>query len=335
MATITLSLGLVDYCDRTAAIVDGSIKPQGVDFIITTAAPNELFRRAAQLAEFDVSEMSFSTYLAMCSRGDDRYIGLPIFPRRTFRHSYIFINTKSGITGPKDLVGRRVGISEFQQTASLWIRCILRDEYSVDTNSIHWFEGGMDVPALLERLPLKLPAHLRVERIKDNQTLNDMLRDGELDAVLGSRRPPCFTQGVPHIRRLFPNFREVEQDYYKRTGFFPIMHMIVMRQSLYKAHPWIAVNIAQAFEEAKRESNRRYATMANRSCLFPWLLDDLEELERVFGKKDYWPYGIENNRRIMTKMIDMSYEEGLSPVKLDVDALFAEAMRESTAVQFV
>lgn len=335
MASIKLSLALVDHCDRTAAIVDGSITPQGVDFIITTAAPSELFRRIAQLAEFDVSEMSFSTYLALCSRGDDRYIGLPIFPRRTFRHGFIFVNTKSGITGPKDLVGRRVGVPEYQQTASLWIRGILRDEYGVDTNSIHWFEGGFEVQAEPERLPLKLPDKLRIERIRDDQTLNAMLRDGALDAVIAPTRPSCFIQHVPHVRRLFPHYREVEQEYFRRTGFFPIMHMIVMRRSLYKAHPWIAANICKAFEEAKRESDRCLAAIANRSSTLPWILDDMEELERVFGRNDYWPYGIENNRGILTKMIDMSHEEGLCPVKLDVAELFAETTHEGSAVQFV
>ncbi len=333
MATIQLSLGLVDHCDRSAPIVDGSVKVQGVDFVITTDAPGDLFRRVAQLAEFDVSEMSFSTYLAMRSRGDDRYVGLPIFPRRVFRHGFIFVNSNSGVTAPRDLVGRRVGVPEYQQTASLWIRGILRDEYRVDTNSIHWFEGGLDVPARPERLPLKLPDNVHIERIRDDQTLSDMLRDGALDAVIGTTRPPCFIEGVPHVRRLFPNYREVEQEYYKRTGFFPIMHMMVIRRSAYKAHPWVAVNIYKAFEEAKRESKRRFAAIANRWSALPWLLDDIEELERVFGTGDYWPYGIEKNRRIITKMIDMSNEERLATVKFDVADLFAEALREDSAVK--
>jgi 4,5-dihydroxyphthalate decarboxylase len=334
MATIKLSLGLVDHCDRSAPIVDGSIKAQGVDFVITTDAPGSLFRRIAQLAEFDISEMSFSTYLAMRSRGDDRYIGLPIFPRRTFRHGFIFVNTKSGISAPRDLVGQRVGVPEYQQTAALWIRGILRDEYGVATNSIHWFEGGLDIQDRPERLPLKLPANLRIERIRKDQTLSDMLRDGVLDAVIGTSRPPCFVEGVPHVRRLFPDYRAVEQDYYRRTGFFPIMHMMVLRRLQYEAHPWLARNICKAFEDAKRESNRRFAVIANRWSALPWLLDDIEELERVFGKSDYWPYGIEKNRRILTKMLDMSNEEGLSPVKLDVEELFAESERVS-AGQFV
>lgn len=334
MGTLTLSLALVDHEDRNQAIIDGTVQPQGIDFIVTALSPNELFRRVAQFTEFDVCEFSFSTFVAMRTRGDDRLVGLPIFPRRAFRHGFIFVNTNSGIREPKDLVGRRVGVSEYQQTASLWIRGILRDEFGVDTDQIDWFEGGLDEAGQAERLPLKLPDRVRIQRLDPTQTLSNMLRDGELDALIGPRRPRSFTPANPHLQRLFPNYRLLEQDYYQRTGYFPIMHLLVMKRDIYEAHPWVAQNMYSAFEEAKRWSDSNFLAIAARTCALPWLLDDIEELDRVMGK-DYWPYGIEKNRKNMQKMIDMSYEEGLSPAKIEVDELFPESMREETAVQYV
>jgi 4,5-dihydroxyphthalate decarboxylase len=333
MASLTLSLGLTHICDRTEAIINGSIRPQGIEFIVSMDSPHELFRRQAQHAEFDVAEMSVSTYMALCSQRDDRLVGLPIFPRRAFRHGFIFVNTSSGITQPKELEGRRVGVS-YQQTASLWIRGILRDEYGVETDEILWFEGGLNESGQAGPLPISLPERIKIERIGEHQTLGDMLRDGELDAVIGPGRPRCFVQGVPNVQRLIPNYRQTEQEYYRKTGFHPIMHMMVLRRSIYEAHPWTAQNIFAVFEEAKQWSESRLVAIAERICALPWLIDDIEELHRVFGKTDYWPYGIEPNRAILQKMIDMSYEDGLSLVRLEVDQLFAECLRQETAPQY-
>jgi 4,5-dihydroxyphthalate decarboxylase len=333
MQTLTLSLGLVDACDRTAPIVDGTITVQGADLIISTGSPGDLFRRTTQFAEFDISEMSLSTFIALVSRGDRRYQGLPVFPRRAFRHGFIFINTKSGIQEPQDLQGRKVGVSEHQQTASLWIRGILRDEYGVDTDTIEWHEGGLDVPEDLERLPLKLPASVKLRRLEPGCNLSDMLVAAEIDAIIGPRRPRCAREGHADIQRLIPNYRQVEQDYYRRTGFFPIMHLIVVRTALLERHQWLAHNICEAFERAKQESDIRLLAMAERTCALPWLLDDVEELMRVFGT-EHWPYGIAPNRATIEKTIAMSVHDGLA-TELDPRDLFAEQVRGETVVEFM
>lgn len=334
MAELTISLGLVDSCDRTSPIVDGSVRGQGVEFITTTTSPSDLFRRQTQFSEFDVSEMSVSTFVALLSHGDQRFVGLPVFPRRAFRHGFMFVNRASGISDPKDLEDRRVGVSEYQQTASLWIRGILRDEYGVRTERIKWFEGGLDRPDQLDRLPLRLPESIKLERIGRGKTLSDMLQTGELDALIGPRRPRCFIEEDPSIGRLIPDYRRTEQEYYERTRHFPIMHMMVIRRDLADSYPWLPANLVDVFEAAKRESDRRFAAMADRSCGMPWLLDDVEELRRVFKGEDHWPYGITRNRHTLDAILEMSFAEGLSSRRVQVDELFAQQVSEQSPIQF-
>ena len=334
MGDLELSVGLVNDCDRTAAIVRGDVVVQGVNPLMTTTNPGDLFRRVVQFAEFDIAEMSVATFVALSSRGDDRYRGLPIFPRRAFRHGFIFVNSSSGIEKPRDLESRRVGVSEYQQTASLWIRGILRDEYGVDTTAIEWHEGGLDEPEHAERLPLRLPERTHLQRLPEGTNLSDMLRDGKLDAVIGPRRPRCMREGDPRITRLIPDYRTAEQDYFRRTGFFPIMHMVVVRSAVLDQHPWVATNVCTAFDEAKRASDRDWRAMADRSCGLPWLLNDVEELQEVFGGEDHWPYGLRSNRATLQKIIDMAFEDGLVSTSIPVDELFALQVRGDVALEF-
>src|SRR5688572_25565590 len=207
MPTLQLSLACVPNYDRTGPLLDGRVQPEGVEFgpRAGVSRPSELFRRIAQDAEFDVSEMSVSTFLVMLTRGDDRYVGLPIFPSRSFRHGFIFVNSRSGIREPKELFHARVGVTEYQQTAAVWIRGFLQDDYDLHPEDLEWVEGGLE-GYRPERLAVELPKHVRIRRIAPGENLDAMLQAGELDALLGASVPPSFRQGVPHVQRLFPDY---------------------------------------------------------------------------------------------------------------------------------
>ena len=326
MARLTLSLGLVDSCDTTTSLAHGYVAAQGIDFAVTQTEPPKLFRRQAETSDFDVCEMSISTYLMMRSRGEDAYLGLPLFPRRSFRHGFVFVNTETGIRNPVDLAGRRIGLPEYQQTAAMWIRSILRDQYGVDTAGIEWVVGGLHERVGPERYGDELQARVRLRRLAATETLNSLLEAGEIEAVIGAQRPRSFGR-APQVQRLFPDFRRVEAEYYAETGFFPLMHMIVIRRALAEEQPWIVRNICDAFEASKRDSDTRLRALADRACALPWLQDDVEEIQRIFGSADYRPYGLAPNRPALEAMAQMSVVDGLSPVRVDVDDLFAESSR--------
>jgi 4,5-dihydroxyphthalate decarboxylase len=326
MARLTLSLGLVDSCDTTISLARGSVTPQGIDFAVTQTEPPKLFRRQAETGDFDVCEMSISTYVMMRARGEDAFLGLPVFPRRSFRHGFVFVNTATGVREPGDLAGKRIGLPEYQQTAAMWIRSILRDEYGVNTAEIEWVVGGLHDRVGPERYWDELSGGVRMRRVAEGETLNGLLEAGEIEAVIGAQRPRSFGR-TPQVQRLFPDFRAVEQAYYGKTGFFPLMHLIVVRRALAEAHPWIVRNICDAFEASKRDSDVRLRALSDRACALPWLQDDVEEIEQIFGATDYRPYGLAPNRTALAKMAEMSFFDGLSPVQVEVDGLFAESSR--------
>ena len=319
---LELSLALIDNFDRTRPLLDGSFKPKGIDLVPVAAGPAELFRRVAQDAEFDVTEMSTSTFMILKSRGDNRYTGLPVFPSRNFRHGYVFVNSRSGITRPQDFAGKRIGVPEYQTTAALWQRTFLQDDYDVSAEQMDWFEGGLDAPNAPERFHVDMPANIRLNRINEGETLSKLLEQGKLDALIGPAEPESFRR-VSHISRLFPDYRQVERDYYQRTGFFPIMHMVVIRTEVYRAHPWIAQSIYEAFESAKAAGLERLWQTWDLTCAVPWLMSDLEEIEEVFGS-NHWPYGLAQNLPLLERMTQASLEQGLSARKLEVQELFAK-----------
>ena len=254
--------------------------------------------------EFDIAEMGCSLHLSSHGGSDYPFVALPVFPSKLFRHGFIFINTGAGIGVPKDLEGKKVGVPAFgrvglDQAAAVWIRGILQSEYGVSLDSIHWDLGPLGIP--VDRPGPADPARGRpgkgisLQAILDRATLSDMLESGELDAVLGAQIPECFGRSG-QVRRLFPNYREVEREYYRKTGIFPIMHTLVMKEELHQAHPWLAQRIYDAMVESKRLclSEMRFSR-ANRYTL-PWLYDDLDEIDDLFGG-DPWPYGLEPNRK--------------------------------------
>jgi 4,5-dihydroxyphthalate decarboxylase len=320
-AKLELSFACVSYFDRTRALQLGEISPKGIDLDIRVFHPNELFRRVAQGAEFDVAEMSTSTYMMMLADGDDRLIGIPVFLSRAFRHNMVFVNTDAGIGRPEDLRGKKVGLEEYQQTASVWVRAILEHEYGVAPSEIEWIQGAFEAPGYEERRPHDAPRGVSLEQVPEGMAIASMFEAGEIDAVL-TFNPHPFKAAGPRIRRLFPDYQEVERDYYERTGFFPIMHTLVMRRDVYEANPWTSTALLEALIESKRLGMARIGYIGALAVSLPWIEKHLEEVATVFGG-DPFPYGFAQNRAILEAMTRYSYEQGLTSRKLSPEELFA------------
>jgi 4,5-dihydroxyphthalate decarboxylase len=316
-----MSFAGVSYLDRTRALQLGEVAPKGIDLDFKVFHPNELFRRVAQHAEFDVAEMSTSTYMMMRADGDDRLIGIPVFLSRAFRHNMIFVNTEAGIDRPEDLRGKRVGLEEYQQTASLWVRAILEHEYGVAPGEVEWIQGAFEAPGYEERRPHDAPEGVSLQQVAEGKAIAELFEAGEIDAVL-TFNPHRFQDAAPRIRRLFPNYHEVEREYYERTRFFPIMHTMVMRRQIYEENPWASVSMLEAFVESKRLGSERLGYIGALAVSLPWIEEHLTEVTALFGA-DAFPYGFAQNRTILDAMTMYSYEQGLTSRKLSPEELFA------------
>ena len=319
MPNLPLTIACGPY-DRMEGIRSGAVQIEGIDpTYLAIQTPPEIFARMIRTQEFDVSEMSTSTYFSERSRGTFPFIALPVFPSRVFRHGNIFINTRAGISRPRDLEGKRIGTLGYRQTACVWIRGILKDEYQVDLDTLTWVEGGLDSPWQGDS-QRPVPG-VRMERAPDRSTLNDMLAAGEIDALIGARRPASFGTS-PDVGRLFPNAREVERDFYRRTHIFPIMHTIVMREELYRAKPWIAVSLYKAFEESKRLALREMRFSGAMRYMLPWLYDEIDEIDQLFDG-DPFPYGLDANRATLEAFARYMLDQKLIERPVDVGGLFA------------
>jgi len=317
-----LTVACGDY-DRTKALQDGSVQPEGIRLNYLPLQAEEIFWRMSNFLEFDASEMSLSNHITMVSRGNSPFVAIPVFPSRFFRHSCVFINTDSGIQKPQDLKGKKVGAPEYSITAAVWIRGMLQDDYGVRAQEMEWFSGGQEETGRKERVALKLPSEIRLSAIGPDKTLNGMLESGEIHALISARAPSCFVKGSPKVRRLFPNYKEVEMDYYKRTKIFPIMHVLVIRRALYEQHPWVARSLYKAFCEAKQRAIGAMLKITNtHAATLPWLFAEVDELKSLFGS-DWWPYGIEANRHILEALIRYMGEQGLIDRPVKVEELFA------------
>jgi 4,5-dihydroxyphthalate decarboxylase len=306
---LSLSFACEDY-DRIRALRDGRVVPEGIDLNILPLPVEETFYRQARYQEFDVSEMSLSTYLLTLDQPSPPFVALPVFPSRSFRHQSIYVNTRSGIKEPADLKGRRVGLPEYQLTACVWQRGILAEHHGLPIESVRYFTGGLEQPGRVEKIVLDLPEGVSVTPIGPDQTLSAMLAAGELDAVYCPGRPAGFGE-LPQIGRLFENFQTAEREYYQRTGIFPIMHTVVLRRELYERHPWIARSLTKAFIRAL---DLAYADLAQRNALkvmLPWLEEHLAETLDALGA-GYWDYGLERNRHVLETFARYSAEQGLA-----------------------
>ena len=327
MSKLRLTLGCWNY-DRTRALQDGSVRPDGIDLIYLDMPVEETFFRMLRHQEFDIAEMSLSSYSVSLSKEARPFIAIPVFPSRFFRHSSIYINAASGIREPKDLVGKRIGNPEYQMTAPVWIRGILADEYGVPIDSVTYCTGGEEEPGRSEKLKLNLPPNIRIEPIGSTQTLSAMLASGEIDALQTARMPSSFTNGDGRVKRLFDNYVDVEKDYFRRTRIFPIMHTVVIRREVYDKHPWVAPSLFKAFCAAPRRTYADLRETAALKAMLPWLTAHVEDARRELGE-DFWPYGFQPNRATLATFLRYHHKQGLSPRLLTPEELFAPETLES------
>src|SRR5688572_29752485 len=327
MKKLRLTLACWDY-DRTRALMDGTVRPDGIDLNYLALPVEETFFRMLRNREFDCSEMSLSSYAASLFSEKPPFIAIPVFPSRFFRHSCIFVSAKSGIRKPEELKGRRVGVPEYQTTAPVWIRGILSDDYGVKVTDVEHFSGGEEEPGRDEKLKLNLPASIRLKSIGKTQTLSRMLAEGELDALVTARAPSTFHTQPEAVKRLFPDYVDQEKAYYRRTKIFPIMHTVVIRRDVYAANPWVAQSLAKAFGAAKARAYASYDQTAALPAMVPWLTAHIEEAKREMGA-DWWPYGVATNRQVLETFLRYHHEQGLSQRLLAPEELFAKETLES------
>jgi 4,5-dihydroxyphthalate decarboxylase len=327
MSKLRLALGCWNY-DRTRTLMEGSVQPDGIDLVYLNMPVEETFFRMLRHREFDIAEMSLSSYAVSLTRPEKPFIAIPVFPSRFFRHSCIYVNASAGIREPKDLVGRKVGNPEYQMTAPVWIRGILQDEYGVPVESVTYRTGGEEEPGRPEKLKLDLPPRIKVQPIGETETLSAMLRDGGIDALYTARMPSTYRTAPDRVKRLFENYMEVEQAYYRKTKIFPIMHTVVVRRALYEQHPWIAMSLYKAFAQAQREAYEDLYVTAALKTMLPWLTKHVEDARALMGD-DYWAYGFAPNRECLDTFLRYHHEQGLSKQRLKPEDLFAPETMES------
>ena len=327
MSRLQLTFGCWNY-DRTRALMDGSVVPDGIDLNYLNMPVEETFFRMLRHQEFDVAELSLSSYAVSVSRPERPFVAIPVFPSRFFRHSCIYVNADAGIRTAKDLIGKRVGNPEYQMTAPVWIRGILSDHYGVPVDSVTYFTGGEEEPGRPEKIRLDLPPNIRVQPIGPTQTLSQMLHDGQIDALYTARMPSSFLTGGGRVRRLFEDYEQVERDYYRQTGLFPIMHTVAMRRDVYEANRRIAQSLMKAFNEAQRRCYADLVETAALKTMLPWLTAHVEQTRREMGE-DFWPYGFEKNEAVLRTFLRYHHEQGLSKRLLEPRELFAPEALEA------
>ena len=321
MSDLRLTYAGLEYFDRAQSLYDGSVKPHGIDLNYLIVPPGELFRRVARHAEFDVAEFSVSTLTALVSRGDTRFVAIPVFPSRNFRHGYLWINTSAGIARPEDLKGKRIGVPEYQMTAALWIRAALQHDHGVAPADMHWMSGGLWAPGYEERAKIALPPEITFSIIPEDRYLEEMLDAGDIDALFSPARPRSFMAGEGKVARLFPNFREVEKDYYRRTGIFPIMHLIAIPKKKVEALPWLPASLFKAFEAAKDTAVQRLLEENEPMATYPWIDGVIKEAQEFMGE-DFWPYGLEPNRKTLEAFLGYHFDQGLAARRLSIEEIF-------------
>jgi hypothetical protein len=327
---VHLTVACGDY-DRTRALAEGKITPDGIDLTYLRLPVEETFFRMLRHQEFEVAEMSLASYVVSLQQEQPPFVALPVFTSRMFRHSSIYINADAGIEHPAELRGRIVGTPEFQLSACVWVRGILQDHYGVPVESVSYRTGGQESAGRIEKASLDLPDAIEVRPIDPDQTLARMLAEGEIDALYTPRVPSPFAEGDPRVRRLFEDVVATEAAYHRETGIFPIMHVVVVRRDVYERFPWVAQSLYKAFLRAKEEAA---ATLYDSSALrfmLPWLNQQLEEAWAELGH-DYWSYGLEGNEPELEAFLRYHHEQGLSARRLQPEQLFAPESLESAVI---
>ncbi|GAA1403458.1 ABC transporter substrate-binding protein [Pseudonocardia kongjuensis] len=305
--------------DRVLDLWTGAVRPAGIDLHYLPMSPREGFRRLLR-GEFPAGEMSLSTYATSVALDRARFVAIPAFPSRTFRHSAVYLRTDAGIDGPADLAGRRIGVPEYQMTAAVWVRGMLQHDHGVRPSDVEWVTGGLRDPGrpALEQVEVR---GVKVVH-EDRRSLDELLLAGEIDAIVAPQAPPSFTAGSPRVRRLFADHRAAETDYHRRTGLFPIMHTVVLDRALHEAQPWVAASLYEAFDRARRNALDRLAEYEPLPVSLPWVGAELARTVEVMGA-DFWPYGLEPNEPVLDALCGYLVEQGLCERRLRPRELFA------------
>lgn len=322
---LQLTLACGDY-DINRGLVDGTIQPEGISLVAITLPSPERHWRMLASQEFDVCELSLASYLMVRDQRARPFIAIPVFPHRRFRHGYIFVRADSGIETPRDLEGRRVGIRTWQTTAGLWTRGILEEHYGVDITRIKWVRQDP------EDIPFDMPPEFDVTQVGRGQNVNDMLLAGEVDALIYPEIPSSFKRGDPRIRRLFANPKAEEQRFYRETGLFPLMHTVVIKESVLEQYPWVAMSMLKAF---RRSKDLAWQLMEDpRRVSLAWLRELIEEQRELMGR-DPWPYDLPSNRKALETMIRYSHRQGMIKRPMAPEELFYPASLEEMPVGYV
>jgi 4,5-dihydroxyphthalate decarboxylase len=316
MTDLDLMAAFGDY-DRTGILERGTIRPEGINLRVLRMRPLEIFFRMSRYQEFDASEMSMGTHCYHLGTGESPFVGIPAFPSRAFRHAMVYFNVDSGIEKPENLNGKCIAIPEWGITAIVWIVGILSEEYGLDIGSIDW------LAAREPRVPIQLPAGVRIRYLKPDQTLSGLLNSGEVDAALSHQIPECFAAGSPKVKRLFPDYKSQEIEYYRRTGIHPIMHCVVLRKDVYQRYPWALQSLYRALLAARQHTIEALSDAGAYSAMIPFLPAVMDETRQIFGK-EFWPYGVKANQTPLEKLILYAHQQGLTPHILEVEELFGK-----------
>jgi len=330
MAKLNLSVAVGDY-DRTRPLVDGAVQIDGVDPVYMTLAPEEIFFRAFRHAEFDICELSLSSFAIKTAQGDNPYVGVPVFPSRAFRHTSIYVRTDRGIRSPADLRDRRIGTPEYQLTACVWARALLEDEFGLGRADVRWVRGGLEQPGRPEKIALALPTDIRIEPAPEGASLSALLAAGEIDGIVAPRAPSCYDRGHPQVGWLFADPMAAATAYFRRTGIFPIMHLIGVRRALAERHPWLPAAVFKAFEQAKSIALARLGDTAATKVTLPFVEEQLKAARELMGR-DFWSYGVAANRNVLETFLRHHRAQGLSQRQLTVEELFHPATLETHKV---
>ena len=329
MSRIPLTLAISHY-DHVTELVTGRVPVEGVDLTCLNLQIEEIFFRQFNYRDFDVSEVSMGKYCSLVSQGDSPLVAIPVFPSRVARHSSIYIRRDGPVKAPADLAGKRIGIPEWAQTASVYSRGLLAHQYGIDLTSIEWIQAGVDQPGRLEKVKLNLPNGMRYTSRPD-KSLSGMLVSGEIDAALSAHPPACFEHGHPNVARLFPDYLDVEMKYVKETGIYPIMHTVAFRREIVERNPWVAANLFKAFDEARRRSVERALNNTSSALPLPWGYEFVRRMQDVVGP-ELMPYGVEANRTTLEAFLQYAHEQGVLHRRLTPEELFPPQVQNSFRV---
>jgi len=328
MAKLQLSVAVGDY-DRVRPLIDGAVVIDGVDPTFMTLVPEEIFFRAFRHAEFDICELSMSSFTVKTAQGDNPYVGVPAFLSRAFRHTSIYVRTDR-VRAPADLKGRKIGLPEYQLTANVWARAILEDDHGVKPADVTWVRGGIETPGRPEKISIDLPKEIKIESAPDGSTISQLLERGGIDGFMAPR-PPFIPGGNPHVGWLFADPTAAAKDYYRRTRIFPIMHMVGVRRTIAERHPWLPAAVLKAFAQAKAVALAKLSDTSATKVTLPFVEEQLKATRALMGE-DFWSYGVAPNRHVIEAFLRHHHGQGLSPRRLAVEELFHPSTREAHKV---